>query len=77
MKGLSSRCLFLLLFLPLHSSAADNKPWFTGPFIAPPGITLPKGVSNFELFNYNYYFHNVYDRNWDLKPGPSFHDNQL
>ncbi len=44
-----SRLLFLLLFF---THAVMASPWFTGPLLAPNGITIPPGHFNFEPYGF-------------------------
>lgn len=48
----------------------DPLPWFTGPLLAPAGVTMPKGHMNFEPYFFWTDSYGTYSRRWKRDPGP-------
>lgn len=60
-KLLHVACIALLcLIQPINAIAAD--PWFTGPLLAPSGITIPRGHTNFEPYGFYTVNNGIYSR---------------
>lgn len=65
----------LSLYLLSQSPTVFADPWFTGPILAPGGITIPKGHTNFEMYtfytldtgNYNNKSHWIHTRSDNSK----------
>ena len=60
----------LLFFITQVTYAYD--PWFTGPFFAESGHTVPKGHSELLLLGYNMPSSGIYDNEWQFESTPPF-----
>lgn len=61
--------LVFFVFIPI-SYAYD--PWFTGPFFAQSGQTVPLGHAQLFLEGYNMWSDAIYDNDWSLESTPVY-----
>lgn len=56
--------IFVTLCILLSScNLAYSSPWFTGPLLAPAGITVPLGHANFEIYGFSTSRSAIFDKN--------------
>lgn len=56
---------------PENNNYAISQPWFTGPLLAPAGVTIPKGHTNIEPYFFYTDSFGVYSSNWQVVRTPS------
>lgn len=61
-----------ILFLMLNQPVFAEDPWFTGPFFAASGQTIPAGHSNLTLTGSYTPSNSIYIRNWSIQPTYTF-----
>lgn len=67
-------CLFLLIGV---SGSADADPWFTGPLLALPGQTVPRGHIDASLMIPTALSNAIYNSDWRLVAQPHFNSTQI
>lgn len=76
MKQKSSRIISLISFL-LMPAALFADPWFTGPLLALPGQTVPRGHINASLGIPVSVSNETYNREWQMNAYPAFKSTQI
>lgn len=67
MRQFAKKILGITLFLSIPSLSIAG-PWFTGPILAGSGHTIPKGHTNFELYDFNTVVQGIYDQHGKVTP---------
>lgn len=60
-----------------HTTVMAYTPWFTGPLLAQPAVTIEPGKVNLELFNFNIRSDAVYDSQTKIRPVYANTSNQM
>lgn len=71
---------FFILLCAIQSSIVFGQmqePWFTGPLLAEPALTIDPGHVNVELFDFDSYSSAVYGKDSKIVPVPSSMNNQV
>lgn len=63
--------LSLIIFLLITPLSLHAEPWFTGPILAPSGVTMPAGHANVEIYAFYATDHSTYNRHGKLTPTPA------
>jgi len=71
------RMICPLLALLLWSNSVSADPWFTGPLLAPAGITVPKGHVNLEIYGFDTKNIGIFNRHWKLVHTPATQSRQV
>ena len=69
--------IFFIFFISFIPSITSADPWFTGPLLALPGQTVPRGHINASWSVATALSNAIYDRDWKQSPQPAFKSVQI